>query len=410
MNNLMKIIKIILIVCCLQKRFQYYSNALNRYTDDKNHIDYKELHNRTNYMNGDNQDFNQCIQSSLLVDHFDFTANIPFAIVQSRDSQQQGDDFDLATSISRCYSKFHGGLSFQNIINTNRYPNLHFFTSRWKSIYERYWNTADWLIAADTDVVPIGFGNNIMNFLRHSKADVILHVRENAEVYSAVVIFRTRSFFSECFLTSWIQKGYRRQWNYDNGDLLQMVLDIINPQLAKKCQDIRDEVTNFRMYGAFVSCFSEIYEFLRYEYTTYEPNFIDYFPNPKIPLAIVPPRSGLVRSFEDPDTRYHPDCPLCTTFDEYSIFGHGYKSIGSYFVEDYLYNCSSYPPTILLPQCYRQNLFNQSIQLEVMKQCCLWHYPECHVEINGRVKNICREQLHCQESTFGQLGIGTCSC
>lgn len=104
----------------------------------------------------------------------------------------------------------------------------------WQSLVDRYWDVADWMIGADFDVAPLGFHISVMRLLNATRGDVVLHVRENFEVFSAFVAFRTNSSFARCFLKAWAKKGSVTSANHDNGDLLQMVLDVTDSALAKR--------------------------------------------------------------------------------------------------------------------------------------------------------------------------------
>ena len=309
-----------------------------------------------------------------------------FAIVQSKNTGYTGKDFDLATASMRCYARRHQGLFFVDSFNSERYPSQHIFYSRWISFRDRYWHEAEWLLGVDGDVVPVGFHNDVMKVLDNvHDADVVLHTRENYEVRAAFVAFRTRSKFARCFLDQWIRMGRTVGENYDNGDLLDLTLQLLYPDLLPLCRPLRTD------YGRYMSCFSHLY-------TKLLSGDVH-----AVPLKILFPLEGFMRSFERPDYHYPEWSHHCLHND---IFLHGWKVIGEYFHDEDVYSCHKYPPQTLLPACYRDHLaMDEARTLELAKTCCYWHYKGCHQ--NGT--NVCREQSHCQASSVGRSGAGVCS-
>ena len=188
------------------------------------------------------------------------TKKAPFAIVQGvRGERLLPEDFDKASSLMRCYARKHGGLHFQNVFNNDFHTEMNFYTARWKTLRDRFWGTADWVIGSDGDVVPIGWHKNIMNWLNGISADIVIHIRENYELHAAMIAFRTSSPFARCFLDEWIHLGKTKgQINSDNGDLLQLVLGVTNQTLMEKC--VQQRLPGNRYSTHFVPCFSEFYD------------------------------------------------------------------------------------------------------------------------------------------------------
>ena len=185
----------------------------------------------------------------------------PFAIVQSvRGERILPEDFDRASSMVRCYTRKHGGLHFQNVFNNDYHTEMNFYSARWKTLRDRFWGTADWVIGADGDIVPIGWHKNIMKWFNNISEDVVIHIREsNYELAAAMVAFRTSSPFARCFLNEWIHLGRTKgQINSDNGDLLQLVLGVANQTLMEKCVQKRLPGNTYSTH--FVPCFSQFYD------------------------------------------------------------------------------------------------------------------------------------------------------
>ena len=309
----------------------------------------------------------------------------PFAIVQSHDANFTGSDFDLATSTTRCYAKRHGGLYFTDVWNNDQYDGKNFYYSRWVSLRDRYWHEAEWLLGTDGDIVAVGFQNNLLDILNQEEgAEVIIHTRETLEVRAAFVAFRTRSAFARCFLDAWIRMGESPEKNFDNGDLLQLTLELLAPDLAEACKRKRPN------YDArYVPCFAQLYQRLIDGKTE------------KVPLKIYFPMEGFLRSFEGiEENKQHPLwARSCVKTD---IFLHGWKKIGHFFHEQSVYACDSLATQemALLPACSRHNITVDALYLA--KKHCYWHYPGCRV--NGF--NVCRGQKHCQKTLGGITGAG----
>jgi hypothetical protein len=173
--------------------------------------------------------------------------------------------------------------------------------------------------------------------------------------------------------------------NYDNGDLLDLTMQILYPALLPHGRPLRTD------YGRCMSCFS-------YLYTKLLSGNVH-----SAPIKIFFPLEGFMRSFERPYYHYPEWSHHCLHND---IFLHGWKVIGEYFHEDDIYSCRTYPNQTLLPACYRNYLaMDEARTLELAKTCCYWHYKGCFQ--NGT--NLCREQPYCQASSVGRSGAGVCS-
>lgn len=318
----------------------------------------------------------------------------PFAIVQTRDSVNVRKDFDLATSLTRCYARRHGGLFFTDVFNTDQYPNRHFFFSRWISLRDRYWDEAEWLLPVDGDAVPVGFHRSVMDILDNAKdADVILHARENYEIQAHMVIFRTDSVFARCFLDAWIEEGELGFMpNFDNGALLRLVLKLLAPDRVGRCDSMRSD------YNKYTRCFAQIYRRLVAGQV------------PPLPIKVLFPLEGMTRCYEGDNSEGWSRFQWARSCLSNDIFVHGLKTIGEVFYDKDLYSCTGFPETPLLSKCYDAGIALDDMEtLVVAQECCFWHYPGCwrHTEL-GNV-NICRNQTHCQGTLGGETGMGICT-
>lgn len=299
----------------------------------------------------------------------------PFVLVQSSGIHSVRDDFDYASSIMRCYAKHHGGIYHANIFDEKRFSQ-HLFTSRWITLRDRYWEAGEWLIAADGDVVPIGFHRNVMDILNglDGGVDVVLHNRIDGEVHASVVAFRTSSKFARCFLEEWIRWGDAAGPNFDNGDLLELTLQVLDPLLWQECTGMRG--LDYR--GRFISCFARIYERIVQGLV------------PRTPLRILFPFEGFVREFMENGPTH-----VCYGCD---VFGHSFKGIGRFFFEPYFDSCLQLPSRPLLDACYRHHIeVSSQATLQLARKHCLWHYPACVAPAtrSSAPKNICYADPRC---------------
>jgi hypothetical protein len=302
----------------------------------------------------------------------------PFAVVQSRPASRSYSELDLSSSLMHCYARRHGGLAFTNVVNEDHFSQT-FYTARWLMLRDRYWHEAEWVMGADGDILPVGFDNSIVDYLgRHPDADVLLNMRENGEVHASMVAFRTRSPFARCFIDAWIEWGDTNGRNMDNGDLLELTLQVLDPELYEKCHPLREP-----SYGDFVLCFTQLYPRIQGGQTR------------RVPLKVLWPFETFSRSLYREDEKcFHSD-----------LFVHGLSIIlprDEYF-DDYLYSCEKYPPDSLLPACYKKKYVNPEETLQYAMKCCYWHYPGCLVDGH----NFCREQPHCEQSLGQYHGILT---
>jgi hypothetical protein len=98
--------------------------------------------------------------------------------------------------------------------------------------------------------------------------------------------------------------GESPEKNFDNGDLLQLMLELLAPDLAEACKRKR-----LNYDAAFVPCFAQLYQ-----------RVIDG-KTEKMPLKIIFPMEGFLRSFEGTDEDKHPlGARSCVEND---IFLHG---------------------------------------------------------------------------------------
>ena len=237
-----------------------------------------------------------------------------------------------------------------------------------------------------------------------SRASVILHVRRNLEVTAALVGFNTNDGFAKCFLDYWIELGQTEGTNYDNGDLLQAVLDIMAPHLSRKCLPLRN--TN---YDAFKICFSEVYELLGNSKNT-SANYLG-IGHGGVPIHIFMPLEGFWRSYEGPSTEKNivTENGFSNLFPS-DVFAHGYKKMGAYLGQDIAqYNCNSSMP-VRVGMNQKGLWWNESKVLQFAQRCCYVKYPGCFKAVNSTTsaaENVCESQEACAANATKGHGGGT---
>ena len=154
------------------------------------------------------------------------------------------------------------------------------------------------------------------------EADVVLHARENYEILAYFVAFRTNSTFARCFLDSWIEEGESNTMpNFDNGDLMRLVLRTLDAALARQCDLVHDD------FVAYVHCFAQLY-----------PKIIENAVD-RVPLKILFPLEGMTRCYEGKNNGEWSNYDWASTCLASDIFLHGLKTIGEEFYDEGTYSC-----------------------------------------------------------------------
>lgn len=156
------------------------------------------------------------------------------------------------------------------------------FGTRWKDAF-KWWYMADWLLMVDSDTLVANISTSLDSFL-NGPEHVLLHWRPNREVTAAAVAVRTTSF-GRCFLERWMsviltQKMRGREANADNGALLLLVAEFVDPDTARKCASARLDPFNL------IKC---------YEVSNQHFGSI---PTQKLPIRIFPLIAGFWRQHE----------------------------------------------------------------------------------------------------------------
>jgi len=355
------------------------------------------------------KNFQQCMNTPDLTKRRPFEAG-SLSIIQSLSLGRENEEYDEATNLMACYCRIHGCQAHQNSVDHKRYPyHKRFFTSRWRSVKERFWNSSEWIFGADSDLVPVSFERDIVKeYLSEisPRASVILHARRNREVTASFVGFKSHDKFANCFFEYWNYLGAWAGVNSDNGDLLQAVLEIVFPHLivGGRCQDNR--LLNYYQY---MECFGEMFNsFVDSEgsITNSTPSNVGIGPY-GVPIKVFMPLEGFWRQYEGP---YHKSSPENVELHllETDTFVHGYKKIGGLFgANDTYYHCDegSMPKRLGDTDMW----WGSDQVLQFASDCCLIRYRGCIQPKNGTMNdlrtNACASE-RCLATAQGRSGIG----
>jgi hypothetical protein len=203
---------------------------------------------------------------------------------------------------------------------------MHFFTRRWAAILaSSAWKQHQWVMGIDGDTLPRAMNATLEPYFSLPE-DVVLHARMNGEVAAAAVLLRT-SAFAECFLRTWVAKGYyvNTVANWDNGDLLQTVLEFAAPAHAKACQHMRTlavrSMGKVQSYSDYIMCFSETHTALLELHM-------------HMPIRVFAPLQGFLRFHEGKSDMDKPESEI-NNYEAMHLYCwpgdvvlHGYKRLG----------------------------------------------------------------------------------
>ena len=191
----------------------------------------------------------------------------------------------------KCYATAQKYDFIHHVIDMASYPEVSFYTARWKAIVDNYWGKYDWVFAHDTDSLYPDFSVSLQKFIESDEAPAVHLLARGTEIGANALLFRAKnSSFSETFMRRLISLGYRiprpRAFtNFDVRDVMMVVLELIHPELATLCQTIED-------FFEFARCFTPAIE------------RIPLLPNAAVPIKIHLPMSGFVQQFEAPASEY----------------------------------------------------------------------------------------------------------
>ncbi|KAI3662162.1 hypothetical protein MP638_002148 [Amoeboaphelidium occidentale] len=337
------------------------------------------------------------------------------AIVQSIDKDRVNDEFINATAMMKCYCKKHGCVAVKNIMEKDPASSMHFYSRRWGSILRDYFHTAEYVFGADTDLVPVDFKRDVADFVNaiekeDSTNSVFIHVRRNYEITASFLGFKTQDKFAKCFVEELHLMGTTYHANYDNGDLLELVLSLVAPDLHKECttNDLRN--ANYAWEAnSFVDCFTKVYDRFLHSHQqplhqqTRDVSFGAASPW-NIPIRLFFPMEGIWRSYEGPGVP--KDSGYGMIFDS-DLFVHGFKQIGSFFINENITTCDS-ERMDNIDISHTEIRKNHTESLQFASDCCYWRYAGCTDPQNGI--NTCQRQIHCLRDYAGKTAVGIKEC
>lgn len=268
---------------------------------------------------------------------------------------------------------------------------IHFCSYRWHYLASRtdIWISHDAILHCDMDTAVIDINRPLSNFLTHS-AEMVMPIRDTIEVSASTILMKTSSF-SRSFLMELAAMGKEEMSNYDNGDLLQLLMNYVDPSLAAECSNHRTS----QVLLPYIHNTTLHHYHWKKNATAYTKCFGRLLPvfalNKPLPFKLYAPFSGFWRPLEgvqDPrlsgvshrDSLFH----ACWSND---FIVHGWKNMGVLFHGN---NTGNKP---LCP------VLSPGLELQVAMDCCLTSYPGCQ----NAWRNVCSEQAHCREVGFGRV-------
>lgn len=160
-------------------------------------------------------------------------------------------EYKSMLSAANCYAASHG---IPLYIETEQLQlDRHYFYSRTLHV-KKYLPYFQWILHLDADVTFIDMSRNIVQYI-DDEFDIIFGLREQtAEIFNAGYLVKNSAFGFE-FLDNWLKlsdDGVVLS-NYDNGDLIQVILRYMDISAGEHCASFRAAAD----YVSFVSCFQK---------------------------------------------------------------------------------------------------------------------------------------------------------
>ena len=263
------------------------------------------------------------------------------------------------------YCALHGCSFHLHEVPDDFHGRRSFFAARWHAILTQHFAPGRWILAVDIDTVVGNMSRSFHGLMQQNETDLYLQVRENRVVTAAFVFFRCTPFTSY-FLKRWLALSTvpLHNHNYDNGDLLTLLMDLLDAPAGRLCRHLR-----FDYKGYFIPCFAN--------------SLARILARPiDLPIRFLFPLEGYWRSHEGISEANTPGPFEAVYFSCWSndFLLHGWKTISAmWFVAGE--NTTSWPLTS--PRCR----YHRELELEMATSLCMWHFPDC---ING-TRNACRD-------------------
>lgn len=309
------------------------------------------------------------------------TSTLPLLAVVVTTSDAAADRAALHNLETYCHR--HGYYFHASLINTTdwlRVPSsqrqaVSFFTARWLHLQRRLLGKYQWILALDGDTLAVGLDNDLSSFLG-GRNDVVLHLRENYELPTGVVLLRS-SPFTWCFLENIIRAGtieLSRMSNYDNGDMMDVFMTMVDPAAAAQCRRHRAP----GQWRRFVACFKH--------------NFLHRLDGlgTASPFRVLFPFAGFWRSMEGLRVADAADVKARVFYacaHAHDVLVHGWKRVGTIWAAER--DSHDVADSVSRPAACAA--IPESATLDLAKRCCHWRYAGCSV--GGG--NVCSAQKQC---------------
>lgn len=141
-------------------------------------------------------------------------------------------------SAANCYAAKHGiPLYLETVqLQTDR----HYFYSRSLHV-QKYLQHYQWILHLDADIAFLNTTKSVLDVLDDTY-DLMFAVRENGEVFNAAYFVKNSKFGFD-FLDTWLElSDHGPTINFDNGDLLQTLVDYMTPSLSEAVREHRHPI------------------------------------------------------------------------------------------------------------------------------------------------------------------------
>eukprot|EP01041_Mallomonas_annulata_P002838 gene2838-5585_t len=263
--------------------------------------------------------------------------------VTSTWADKHKDGLAAVTSNFKCYCNIHNYTFILNML-----PSMsaaRFFTARHESVLREYLPHYQHVMHVDADSLVLNLSKSLDKYL-DEPYDVQLHMHENGEVTAATYLLRN-SQVARCFMRYWlgwspphVSTNSKRHveltyetLNYDNGDLVAALMELIDPQHARSCMrtvqshypsSTSSSSSSQNPYlDTVVACFQELMPRLSSSLSAVSPRIRIFLPREGFWRTHA--RRGRFKSWSGSGSWW--DELLGSCFSSSDVIGHGWKAM-----------------------------------------------------------------------------------
>ena len=284
------------------------------------------------------------------------------------------------TANFNCYAKIHNYSFILNIINDMTIGE--FFYYRHKIVVSKYLPLYQHILHLDADSLVLNLSRSLDSYLS-SPQHVHLHLHENGEITASAYLIRN-SKYSRCFMRYWADwspphkeysfnsKSYFNSFNtlnYDNGDLVAAMIELLDDTYARNCSISLDPpyASNNPYLDTVVQCLKPLL-----------PNIHAYLARTAPLIRVYLPREGFWRTHSKRDRFSWWDPLLGSCYPSSDVIGHGWKAMARTMWNKSM-QCdvnAARRGAGANPNCHWHNV---SVERALVKYYCAWKSPACLV-------------------------------